>query len=222
MKYIVVDFEMNPLPKKMKKLREVCSQEIIEIGAVMLDDNWKEIEAYKSFVKPEYNPQISPYLENLTGISNGMLAGADNFKAAFEKFACWCGSWRDDFTIIAWSESDYQQFSKEMELKQLESDEDLKSLTDSWYDFQKEFADILEEDKQISLDMALLYAKMPFVGRRHDALWDARNTADLYRMTRSEKERREIAENAKTMFVSDPLTASLGDLFNFGNLILPA
>ena len=54
MKYVVVDFEMNPLPKKMKQVREICQQEIIEIGAVMLDDDWQEIDAYKSLVKPEY------------------------------------------------------------------------------------------------------------------------------------------------------------------------
>ncbi|HIZ06375.1 MAG TPA: exonuclease domain-containing protein [Candidatus Eubacterium avistercoris] len=222
MKYVVVDFEMNPLPKKMKQVREICQQEIIEIGAVMLDDDWQEIDAYKSLVKPEYNPQIAPYFANLTGITTDMLAGADTFKTAFEKFAGWCAGCQDAFTVIAWSESDYQQFSSELQLKEPEAEPKLECLMGDWYDFQKEFSDIVKEKKQVSLDMALLYAKIPFTGRRHDALWDAKNTADLYRMTRSEEKRNRIAENAKTMFVSEPLTSSLGDLFNFASLVLPA
>ena len=199
MKYVVVDFEMNPLPKKMKQVREICQQEIIEIGAVMLDDDWQEIDAYKSLVKPEYNPQIAPYFANLTGITTDMLAGADTFKTAFEKFAGWCAGCQDAFTVIAWSESDYQQFSSELQLKEPEAEPKLECLMGDWYDFQKEFSDIVKEK-----------------------LWDAKNTADLYRMTRSEEKRNRIAENAKTMFVSEPLTSSLGDLFNFASLVLPA
>lgn len=57
----------------------------------------------KSLVKPEYNPQIAPYFANLTGITTDMLAGADTFKTAFEKFAGWCAGCQDAFTVIAWS-----------------------------------------------------------------------------------------------------------------------
>ena len=132
MKYVVVDFEMNPLPKKMKQVREICQQEIIEIGAVMLDDDWQEIDAYKSLVKPEYNPQIAPYFANLTGITTDMLAGADTFKTAFEKFAGWCAGCQDAFTVIAWSESDYQQFSSELQLKEPEAEPKLECLMGDW------------------------------------------------------------------------------------------
>lgn len=222
MKYIVVDFEMNPMPKKMKQIRKICQQEIIEIGAVMLDDECQEIDAYKSLVRPEYNPQIAPYFSNLTGITTDMLSGADTFKTAFAKFAGWCAGCQDEFTVIAWSESDYRQFTRELQLKDPGAEQELSCFMGTWYDFQQEFLEMLNAEKQISLDMALLYAKIPFTGRRHDALWDAKNTADLYRMTRSEEKRSSIVENARTMFVSEPLTSSLGDLFNFGSLVLPA
>ena len=37
MKYIVVDFEMNPVSKEFKEQKAICRNEIIEKGAVLLD-----------------------------------------------------------------------------------------------------------------------------------------------------------------------------------------
>ena len=42
MKHIVVDLEMNPI-RKNNPARKICSMETIEIGAVMLDDNYGPI-----------------------------------------------------------------------------------------------------------------------------------------------------------------------------------
>ncbi|MGN9136212.1 hypothetical protein ACTNDG_12440 [Clostridium sp. HCP1S3_B4] len=52
MKYIFVDFEMNPIDKKHCNICNKCSREIIEIGAVMLDEDFNKVSSYKSFVKP--------------------------------------------------------------------------------------------------------------------------------------------------------------------------
>ena len=41
MKHIVVDLEMNGVGKEYKNLG--CTMETIEIGAIMLDDNFQEI-----------------------------------------------------------------------------------------------------------------------------------------------------------------------------------
>lgn len=42
MKHIVVDLEMNSLAKEYKVEKEICNREIIEIGAVVLDENYNE------------------------------------------------------------------------------------------------------------------------------------------------------------------------------------
>lgn len=43
MNHIFIDFEMNPIEKKHKEARQICTHEIIEMGAVMLDKNYEEI-----------------------------------------------------------------------------------------------------------------------------------------------------------------------------------
>ena len=38
MRYIFVDFEMNPVSEKFPEIKKQCKREIIEIGAVMLNE----------------------------------------------------------------------------------------------------------------------------------------------------------------------------------------
>ena len=59
MKHIVVDLEMNHLARDYKEERIICSMEVIEIGAVVLDEAYSEIGSFKTFVKPQYNDEIN-------------------------------------------------------------------------------------------------------------------------------------------------------------------
>ena len=63
MKHIVVDLEMNSLAKEFKEEKILCGREIIEIGAVVLDEQYHEIGSFKTLVKPQYNDVIKPYFD---------------------------------------------------------------------------------------------------------------------------------------------------------------
>lgn len=73
MKHIVVDLEMNNI-RRRSEARKICTNEIIEIGASMLDENLWEIGKFQLYVKPEYNDVIVPKISRLTGITNEMVA----------------------------------------------------------------------------------------------------------------------------------------------------
>lgn len=75
MKHIVVDLEMNNIRQK-SVARRICTNETIEIGAVMLDDGLQEISSFRTYVKPEYNDGIVPKISRLTGITDAMVANA--------------------------------------------------------------------------------------------------------------------------------------------------
>ena len=66
MEHIILDLEMNEVAERYEAERKICRFEIIEIGAVKLDDNFVEIDSFKTFVKPQYNLQILEIYENLT------------------------------------------------------------------------------------------------------------------------------------------------------------
>lgn len=83
MKHIVVDLEMNNI-RRRSEARKICTNEIIEIGASMLDENLWEIGKFQIYVKPEYNDVIVPKISKLTGITNEMVANAPTFSVAFK------------------------------------------------------------------------------------------------------------------------------------------
>lgn len=182
MKHIVVDLEMYNIRQK-SEARRICTNETIEIGAVMLDDNLQEISSFRTYVKPEYNDGIVPKISRLTGITDAMVVNAPKFKEALRMFTNWCLGTGDEVTIYAWSDSDFNQIRKEIVLKEYEISEDERNLLETeWTDFQQEFDGHLGFERQVSLRMALDMAGIDFSGREHDA----RNTAELLQIFRDE------------------------------------
>ena len=67
MQHIFLDFEMNPIPKENREARFVVISEIIQIGAVKLNDDYQLVDRFSLNVKPEYSP-VMPHITALTGI----------------------------------------------------------------------------------------------------------------------------------------------------------
>ena len=219
MKHIVVDLEMNNIEKCYKEERSLCNMEIIEIGAVVLDEEYSEVGSFKTFVKPEYNKEIDKKITKITDITTEMVSTAPCFEDALKSFLSWCINFHDDICIYQWSESDLEQILKEMHLKGTLLSLKEQSLLNGWYDFQKEFGEKLNLTNAISLKNAVMYAGIEFNGKEHDALCDARNTAALLRIVRDSKLFKAAFEHLIEILTPKPLSTSLGDLFNFSELI---
>ena len=214
MKYIVVDLEMNPISREYKEERKICRQEIIEIGAVVLDENFLVLGEFKTLVKPQFNQEIYKKYETLTGISTDMVSGAPCFKDAFEMFQNWCESYHDSYEMLAWSENDYNQIVAEMKLKGIS---DIK--VEEWCDFQKEFTDKLGVERPLALDKALNYAGVSFEGKRHDALCDARATAELVAIIRNEEKCKIVLNYVLEAFKPKSVSGTLGEMFDFSAML---
>ena len=182
MKHIVVDLEMNPVSRKYEKERMVCGREIIEIGAVILDEQYHEIGSFKTLVKPQYNDIIEPYFVRLTKITTEMVSNAPVFEEALKMFFSWCRSVNDQVCIYQWSESDFEQIVSEMQLKKVILEEENKILLSSWIDFQREYGQKLNLSRAISLKNATMYAGIDFEGNEHDALDDAYMTMKVFHL----------------------------------------
>ncbi|MCR5025590.1 MAG: exonuclease domain-containing protein [Lachnospiraceae bacterium] len=219
MKHIVVDLEMNNV--KDPEAKQICLMETIEIGAVMLDDNLNEISSFQTYVKPEYNDHIVRKIRNLTGISDEMVMEAPLFKEALKMFTSWCMEEGDDITIYAWSESDYEQISKEMILKHYGmSDNERLILENEWSDFQHEFDSNLGFERRASLNLALELGGIEFSGREHDALDDARNTAKLLHIFRDEKLYDKVFRRISEYMHPTSTGSTIGSLIDFSELAI--
>ena len=67
MNHIVIDLEMNKIVKQIRGDSKLSS-ELIEIGAVKMDDHFQVIDTYKSYVSPDYGKMDKKIIE-LTGIT---------------------------------------------------------------------------------------------------------------------------------------------------------
>ena len=181
-RYICLDLEMCELTTNQRRTVKELRGEVIQIGAVMLDENLNYISEFSSLVKPEYG-HISNEISALTGINDNMVEHADTFSTAFYKFFCWAGS--DDITTFCWSNSDYKQLWNEIHIKAKNHDEYQEFLR-TFVDLQAVLGKALSAKKAISLDVALKFCHLKFKGQRHSALFDAYNTARiLFKMKHS-------------------------------------
>lgn len=218
MNYIIVDFEMNPIAGEYREERQICHCEIIEIGAVIMDESFMILGEFKTLVKPQYNDCIYKRYETLTGISTQMVYGAPTFATAYEMFANWCTSYGSEYEIYAWSENDYNQLTAEMTLKQYTKADKMRPL-EKWFDFQKEYTEKLGLERIMSLEKALNYAGIEFEGHMHDALCDAKNTAELFAIVRNEERCKVVLQAVMDVLKPKNVSSTLGDIFDFGALM---
>lgn len=222
MKYVVIDLEMNPIAAVHTAEREICKLEVIEIGAVLLDEKYQEIGSFVTLVKPRLNSRIERKYEKLTGIKTEMTESAPYFEDALDMFFSWCNNIPDEIQIIQWSENDFAQFSKEIQMKKIPlSARNQKYMTTSWLDFQAEYGYTLGLEHNISLKDAVMYAGEDFCGRQHDALVDARNTADLFGIVRDETKCQKALQHVIEA-LKPKNNFSIGDLFDFSAFSLSA
>lgn len=219
MKYIVVDFEMNPVSRTYKEQKAICRNEIIQIGAVLLDENYQEEDSFQTYVKPRFCEELRRSIVRLTGITDDMLVCAPGFPEALKAFFGWCLRCGDEIQIIQWSESDHSQVAGEILQKQYLLTEQEQTLMTGWHDFQKEYGDVIGAEHETSLSYAVMLAGEEFEGKRHDALHDARNTAMIFRTVRIPEERKNsLGKVIEVLKESTPLVSSLGDLFDFSKI----
>ncbi len=210
MKHVVIDLEMCRVAKEMKKEFR-AKHEIIQIGAVILDENMVVADRISIFVKPEFG-WIDPFIERLTGISQAQVNDAPLLAEAMNIFLEWLP--KEDVIAVSWSMTDKCQFVKEFGAKGLEF-EAMNNLFATWEDCQATFTSRVHTGRNYSLTDAMIATDIEGEGRAHDGLADAYNTALLYAKMAMEPELvlnpyYAVACREKK---EETLSFSLGDLF---------
>ncbi len=182
-KYVIVDLEMCGIPKCNRHDAHRLRNELIQIGAVVVEENLQISEEFMTYVSPEFG-KVNTYIEKLTGISQTTLYGAPKIKEALEMFIQWLPS---DAVLVSWSENDEYQIREETEAKGIVI-EGLDSYLDNWVDCQKTFGEKMNAPKNYRLSEALIIADIDYDENEHDALVDAKNTARLFMKMEQEPE----------------------------------
>lgn len=179
MVHIFVDFEMNQVSWNDRSASGTVKNEIVQIGAVKLDENYKVVSLYESYVKPMYST-ICPICTRLTGIVQSQVETAKILPEAVKDFLDWVDD--SEARYYSWSDNDSRQLRNELKYKGV--DETLITLFDNWSDFQKEYCQVIGQSR-MGLDIALKGAGLKQIGSKHSAASDALSTVQLLKLIRS-------------------------------------
>ncbi len=174
MSYIVIDLEWN---QAMSAKSSVYNHlpihlrgEIIQIGAVKLNDDFTPGEEFQCDVKPVWFRKMHYKVKKLTGFDNDRLSHGLPFTEAMEKFIAWCGPAP---VFMTWGYDDRGIMEQNLIIHDLEID-----WLGQWINLQLIYNRQTDGDKnQKSLETAMEHFGIEQTRVAHDALGDAYNTA---------------------------------------------
>lgn len=174
MNYVVVDLEWNQAMSAkssvFNKLPIHLRGEIIEIGAVRLDENMQPAEEFTIDIKPVYFKRMHYKVKKITGFDKERLAQGVSFAHALEKLREFCG---EDVTFITWGCDDQGILEQNIIIHDLDWD-----WISDWVNLQLIYNLQTGGDKnQKSLASAMEHFGIEQTRVAHDALGDAYNTA---------------------------------------------
>jgi len=176
MNFVVFDLEWNIAGRVNKvdpAIQSAMPHEIIEIGAVKLDENYNQISKYSVYIRPKLYPVLSGHIAAVTRRLQHSLKYGLSFPEAAREFFQWCG---DDYMFCTWTESDTATLK--MNLKFYGLDDQLVRCLDAQYVFSEQ---IEKSDMQRSIEYAVDYLRLPKSQPFHQAVSDAWYTGLILR-----------------------------------------
>ena len=174
MNYIVLDLEWNqgsrPAPK------DVPTFEIIEIGAVKLDEQFHIVDTFQSLIKPQIYNTMHKITAELVNIDMDDLEDAEDFTKVAAEFLNWCG---EEYLFCIWGVQDLTEFQKNMDYYHMKP---LSKGPLKYYDIQKLYSLACEDGKvrsslfHVVEEENLVEEEVEF----HRALGDAYYTARIF------------------------------------------
>lgn len=171
MNYIVLDLEWNQA-QHVSETKDI-QFEIIEIGAVKLDENLSEIDKFSSVIKPTVYKKMNSIVTEITGITEEILSGEKIFPEVIEEFIKWCG---EDYILCTFGSQDLYELQMNMIYHNCEIP---WSYPLKYIDVQRIFGIESKDYEHRSLEMVSLYYGIEQDNNYHRGLGDAIYTAEI-------------------------------------------
>ena len=174
--YIVFDLEWNQGEAPVQKDGKTLNFEIVEIGAVKLNDKKEKIGEFSRLIKPQIHRQMHRITGKLIHLTMEDLENGEVFQVVAKEFLEWCG---EDPMFCSWGPLDLTEFQRNLDFF------GMKLLSDrpiAFYDVQKLYSLAYDDGKtrkslETAVDELRLEKDIPF----HRALSDAEYTAKIFR-----------------------------------------
>jgi len=172
--FLIIDLEATcndepPLPSQ--------DMETIEVGAVLVDlQKNEEVATFRTMVSPVKMHNVTPFCAQLTGITKDDVKHAPDFEEVIWALDNWLAGFTDQRVFWgSWGRYDANQIERDSKRHKVTSVA-LGTHTNLKEMFKKQKGG---DRKQVGLSRALKICGLEFEGRKHSALWDAKNVARL-------------------------------------------
>ncbi|MCR5212926.1 MAG: exonuclease domain-containing protein [Eubacterium sp.] len=176
MNYIVLDLEWNQSPIGQAGEHPRMPFEIIEIGAIKLNEKFEILSEFRRLICPKLYTKFHKYIKDMLNYTEKDLkAEGVGFKVACGEFLDWCSQEGDDYEFCTWGGSDLSYLQNNMDFYHM----DKLSYPLKYYDIQQIYADRYSKDGNIcKLEKAIDYLRInndrPFHAAINDAYYTAR------------------------------------------------
>lgn len=176
MKYIVLDLEWNQSNTGMEEEVEKLPFEIIEIGAIKLNDDCVMMGEFSELIRPQVYHEMHHITSKLIHMQMQELERGKPFREVAEHFLEWCGE--EAYLFCTWGGADLTEFQRNLRFY------DMTPLSDRpirFLDVQKLFSIAYEDRKsrralEYAVDFLEIEKDIPF----HRAFSDAYYTAKVF------------------------------------------
>ena len=180
MPFVIFDLEFNQDFPSLQSAKRKSAQnpfEIIQIGAVKLDDKLNTLETFNRYVRPVLYTRVNPFITELTGISTQQLQAEALFPEVCQAFFKFIENTDTEFCI--WGMDDIKVLFRNINYHQLDN----KCVPRKYINLQSYVPIFLElpEKKLLRLRHAAEQLNIPILYPFHNALYDAYYTAEIFK-----------------------------------------
>lgn len=185
MDYIVLDLEWNQGSSDKKHNTSGLLFEVIEIGAVRMDEVGTILGRFSELVRPQVYHQLNHITKQVTNVDVREWKRASRFPEVFARFQAFCG---EDFVFCTWGSGDLEVLQSNLDYHGIENPYPKPLL---YLDVQKLYALQASLGKScVSLEAAVDQLEIPHGNDFHRALQDAYYTACVLRVLRKDMVKR--------------------------------
>lgn len=171
MVYIIVDLEATCWENK-----ENSPNEIIEIGAVCINQAGEWVDQFDTFVQPKVHPVLSEFCTSLTSIRQADVDEAPTFPVALEGFQEWIQTYTENsYMLCSWGYYDQVQFKDDCLLHGLAID-----WLQPHISLKHQYANLKNLRRPIGMKKALQKEGIALEGTHHRGIDDAINTTKIF------------------------------------------
>lgn len=183
MNYVVLDLEWNQCAEGKAYSCVDVPFEVVQIGAVKLNEHFNEVMQFDRYVKPAIYKKLHAKVEEILGITmEEIIAAGEDFDDVARDFLNWCG---DDYIFCTWGGTDLVELQRNMNFYRVNYNFPKPFL---FYDLQKLYSICFSDGKsRVTLQHAIEEQHLEELDNYHSAGADAKYAAMILKRLDFEK-----------------------------------